>query len=112
METLDFSQFYGTEHYYKHPFTKSVYTDGVKYFAEKAGAYWFLDIVFSEYFTLMKKEGFLSINLKVNDFGADITVDDGNENILVKRHIDWTDCPQGEYKFFYADSVLMLTSEY
>jgi hypothetical protein len=109
---LNLDQFYGTETYYRHPLTKSVYTDGVKYFAEKAGAYWFLDIVFSEYSSLMNQEGFLSITLFVGVLGADISVTDGDENILTTKRVQFTDCPQGEYKFFYTDDVLLLTTEY
>jgi hypothetical protein len=41
---IDLSQFTGTENYYRHPFGKALFTDGVKYFAETAGAYWFIDI--------------------------------------------------------------------
>jgi len=110
---LNLDQFYGTEQYYKHPsFTTSVYTDGVKYFAETAGAYWFLDIVFSEYSSLMNQLGFLSINLFVGVLGANISVTDGDGNKFTGMRIPFTDCPQGEYKFFYADNVLMLTTEY
>jgi hypothetical protein len=109
---LNLDQFYGTEQYYKHPFTSSVYTDGVKYFAETAGAYWFLDIVFSEYTRLFSVDDFLSITLKVGESGADISVTDGNENIITAQSIAFTDCPKGEYKFFYTNGVLMLTTEY
>jgi hypothetical protein len=109
---LNLDQFYGTEQYYRHPLTNSVYTDGVKYFAEKAGAYWFLDIVFSEYTSLFSVDDFLSITLFVGSLGADISVTNGDEDILATKRIQFTDCPQGEYKFFYADNVLMLTTEY
>ena len=106
------SQFTGSEHHYLEPLSRMKYTDGVKYFAETAGAYWFLNIVFSEYLSLMRQEGFVSINLAVGEFGADITVDDGNNNVLKKRHVEYTDCPQGEYNFFFCDDVLLLRSEY
>ena len=35
---------YGTENYYKIPQYSFKYTDGIKTFCEKAGAYWLLDI--------------------------------------------------------------------
>ena len=109
---IDLSPFYGTEHYYGHPLTQSVYTDGVKYFAEVAGAYWFLDIVFSEYHRLMRDLGFITIDLHSENGKADITVTDGNNKTLAEKHIDITDCPDGLYKFYFQDGVLMLTSEY
>ncbi len=46
MEQAELAQFTGTEQYYKH-LGGLVYTDGVKYLAEKAGSYWLLDIIAS-----------------------------------------------------------------
>lgn len=114
-ETIDLSGFYGTDGYYRHPLTKSVYTDGVQYFAEKAGAYWFLDIVFSEWDALVQREGFLTITLHVSRESAVIDISDGNGTYTKPRHIDFTDCPDGDYKFFFVAGepcVLMLASEY
>jgi hypothetical protein len=65
--SLDLSQFYGTENYYKtflfNPHLK--HTDGVQYFAENAGAFWFLDIIATDIFSLTKSQPFLSIILQV-----------------------------------------------
>lgn len=118
METtnkLDLSQFTGTEAYYmtNRIFAPNmVHTDGVQYFAETAGCYWFLDIVATEYFPLLKKEPMLSIYLMVHDGKATITVQDGDLNELKRKSIGYTDCPDGEYAFYLIDNVLMLTSEY
>jgi len=118
---LDLSQFIGTANYYQtnSMFAKGMHhTDGVQYFAENAGngAYWFLDIVATEYFPLLKKEPFISITLIVgsnqDDNNAMIVVEDGDCELLAKKIIEYTDCPVGEYKFFLTDNVLMLTSEY
>ncbi len=47
----ELAQFTGTEYWYRHAFKRSItYTDGVKYVAEKAGAYWLIDEI-SLYFT-------------------------------------------------------------
>ena len=113
--SIDLSQFYGTEHYYVHSLTGSCYTDGVKYFADKAQAYWFIDLVMTEYHEMVKKEGFLSITLKVSDSKAVIDVSDGNDVYAKERHIAFTDCPAGEYQFFFVKgkpNVLMVSSEY
>lgn len=107
-------QFTGTEHYYKHNFGGMLYTDGVKYFAEKAGggAYWFLDIVSTELMRLADKEGFLSIHLKAKEGTAVLSADDGNDNILWTKAVEFTDCPDGDWHFYLTDKVLLLTSEY
>lgn len=111
---LDLSQFTGTENYYPtFPFThKLVHTDGVQYFAEQAGCFWFLDIVATEIYPLTKKEPFLVIELKADGSEATIAVIDDDLGLLFSKHIAYTACPSGLYKFFLTDNVLMLTSEY
>ena len=40
----DLAQFTGTEQWYRHAINRAVlYTDGAKYVADTAGAYWLLD---------------------------------------------------------------------
>jgi len=46
MTKLDLSPFTGTEQWYQH-FTGLLYTDGVKYVADTAGAYWLIDAIAS-----------------------------------------------------------------
>ena len=113
-KTLDLSQFTGTEAYHRtFMFTpKLVHTDGVQYFAETAGCYWFLDIIATEIYPLTEKEPFLSIKFLVKDGEASIIVEDGDLNQMFVKHIVHTDCPDGDYEFFLTDNVLMLTSEY
>jgi hypothetical protein len=113
MLVADLSNFTGTENWYRHNLMHdTVYTDGVKYFAEKAGAYWFLDIVDTELFPLQKQHGFLSITMTVANEQASIVATDGDLTTLWNKDITFTDCPEGEYKFFFTDNVLLLTSEY
>ena len=114
MKTIDLSQFYGTEHYHKtflfNP--KLVHTDGVQYFADQAGAFWLLDIIATEVYPLTKKNPFLVITMTVADKKAKLVVDDGDDNWIYQRNIDFTDCPDGEYRFYLIGEVLMLPSEY
>lgn len=107
-------QFYGTELYYINPLMKFTYTEGVKYFAENAGAYWLLQEINFIYVDLQQigKAEFLNIKVISKDNKADIIVDDGNDNILKKKHIAFTDLPEGEWKFFLTNNVLLLPSEY
>lgn len=113
---LDLSQFIGTSSYYPtFMFTPKLHhTDGVQYFAENAGngAFWFLDIVATEIYPLLKKEPFISIEMTVFNETAVINATDGNEKVIWEKFIRSTDCPEGDYNFFLTDNVLMLTSEY
>lgn len=112
-QAIDLSGYTGTENWYRHHFVRDVtYTDGVKAFAEQAGAWWFVDDSIIEYTALMKKHGFLTITLAVANDKADITVDDGNDNVLATRNVPYTDCPTGTYKFYFTDNVMLLPSEY
>lgn len=104
-------QFFGTENYFKNPLIKYTYTDGVKYFAEQAGAYWLLQEINGLYVNLGSPY-FINIVVKSNKNKADIIVDDGNGNVLKKKHIGFTDLPKGEWQFFLQSNVLMLPSEY
>ena len=107
------AQFTGTENWYRHGIVRGIlYTDGVKYFADTAGAWWFVDDCIIEYAPLMKQHGFLTITLDVADSQAKITVDDGNDNVLATKAIPYTDCPAGSYKFYFTNDVLLLPSEY
>lgn len=110
-----FAHFYGTETWWKHPFNREfLYTDGVKFFAENAGggAYWFLDIVATEIFQLQTKEPFLSITLHSTKGKAVMFADDGNGVKQWLRDTNFTDCPEGVWRFYLTDNVMMLPSEY
>ena len=109
-------QFIGTELYHFNPLYPWLkYTDGVQYFANKAGggAYWFLDIVGTEVQPFARRLGFLTVDLTVyREQSAKIVVTDGDDHELWEKLIEWTDCPVGTWRFFLQRGVLMLTSEY
>lgn len=104
----------GTDKYYKAAmFPKSRYTDGVKLFYEKAESYWLVnDILLYVNYSKLDKEEFLCIKMRVNDGKGDLIFDDGNGNVLEKQHYNFCDLPDGEWKFYYIDGVLLLPSEY
>lgn len=108
------SQFTGTENYYR-MYPKVLLTDGTKYLMEKAQCHWIGDIVWS-YQSLEKVscEVFQVYRLKVDlkKQTAVMTCDDGNDNILQKQKIPYTDFPLEEIILYYTDNVLMLPSEY
>lgn len=106
-------QFIGTERYFYNPlYPWMQYTDGVKFFAEQAGCYWFLDILGTELASKVRRNPFMSITMDVNDGTANIIVTDGNDGHVWSRKEIYTDCPAGKWRFFLTSKVLMLTSEY
>jgi hypothetical protein len=108
------AQFTGTEHYYQHPLFRMKYTDGVQFFAENAGggAYWFLDIVGTELMETHLTEPFISIKLIAHSMKASIVATDGNDNNLWIREIEFTDCPDGDWRFYLIDGILLYVREY
>lgn len=103
--------FTGTEHYHLHPFNLLM-TDGAKYFADKAGAYWLMDIIATQPEIREQAKEFAAVDLIVADSEADLIATDGNDNEVYRRHIDFTDCPDGTWRFFVIDNVVLLPSEY
>ena len=96
---------------YDLPLTKPMaYTNGVQFFIDNCGggAYWFLDIVATSINDL--NEEFVVVNLIVEDGKALITADDGNDNLLWKRKIDYTDAFDGEWKFYLIKSDSPITT--
>jgi len=104
------AHFTGTEQWWKHNITAMTYTDGVRYFAQNAGAYWFLDIVGTE--VMPQGHEFAAVKLVSKDGKATIVVEDGNGNTSWEKKIDFTDCPEGVWSFYLIDAVLLLPSEY
>ena len=112
----ELGQFTGTEYWYRHWAVRSIlYTDGVKYVADTAGAYWLLDeIVFAqkgnkqvaaETFQLWK------LNLRP-DHTATLICEDGNGNVVFTKQLEYTDFPLDEIKFYFTNNVILLPSEY
>lgn len=109
----DLSAFIGTENWHRHHLNRSMLlTDGVVYFAETAGCWWFLDIVATEIFQMHASQAFLVIDLDVASDKADIRVSDGDDNQIYRRHIHFTDAPDGLWRFYLTDNVVLLPSEY
>ncbi|GEC77916.1 DUF6876 family protein [Flavobacterium aquatile] len=112
----DLAQFTGTENWYRHPIARTVlYTDGIQYLAEKAGAYWLIDeIAFNQIKPNIKKEEFQTWTLRVDleKSTAALTCDDGNNNIVFSKKIEYTDFPLQEIRIFFVNNVILLPSEY
>jgi hypothetical protein len=112
----DLCQFTGTEQWYRHQFVRKVlFTDGVKYVADKVGAYWLIDEIAlsQEYESAVESEEFQCWKLKVNqDHTATLTCEDGNGNAVYTKPIPFTDFPMDEIQLYYTNNTLLLPSEY
>lgn len=91
-----------------------LYTDGVAYLAEKAGAYWLIDLVASwDTEPVVRRQGFVVWTLEVNtDRTAVAWATDGNERRLARQDIPATDFPLPAITLYRTDGVLLLPSEY
>ena len=109
----ELQQFHCTTQYYQHPFY-IVFTDGVKFVADKCGAFWLLDLISSwQSDPKVAKESFQVFKLKVNpDQSARVTIEDGNDNIIAYQDIEYTDFPIEEMIIWCIDHVVLLPGEY
>lgn len=107
-------QFYCSEVYYEHWLGRLVYTEGVKFLAENAGAYWLLDAIASyQPQPEVASEPFQIWTLVVKDRSGTLSMRaDSNRPVLVSQEIEFTDFPLPEFKLWLTDGVLILPSEY
>lgn len=118
MKALDpttLAQFTGTVHYYR-LHRRCLLTDGAKYLADTAGAYWLMDAAYSHLESLGTEDGFVLIRLVVSGCRAVLTLEDGNGHVRARQHIPYTDFPVEQQVVFACWDgqywVLMLPSEY
>jgi hypothetical protein len=101
------------EFYYNPLFPLYQYTEGIKFLAEKAEAYWFLDFIFSHQLNPeIRQEVFQTWNIKVEDSKGTVQVEDGNENVIATFEIPFTDFLLPDYTVWFVNRVLLLKSEY
>ena len=108
-------QFIGSETWYRHSLArKIIYTDGVKYLAEAAGAYWLIDeVALTQNHRKVRGETFQVWTLRVlPNKKAILTCDDGNGNVVYSKEIEYTDFPLPEIKLYCTDGTILLPSEY
>jgi hypothetical protein len=113
------SQFTGTISYYRLT-SNIVLTDGTRYLADKAGAYWLMSAIASYLPALTDQEDFVLAKLRVtrssNTTSGLLTLDDGNDHILAKQFIEYTDFVLDKIKLYACWTgdfwVIMLPSEY
>ena len=108
-------QFTGSEQSYRHSLVRHIlYTDGAKYVADHAGAYWLLDeIALAQ--RLEKRVGreqFQVWKLTVNpDRSATLSCGDGNGRTVCEKTIPWTDFPIERIELWFENDTIYLPSE-
>src|SRR6266702_3260301 len=96
LDAADLDQFTGTENWYKHWLGKCTYTDGVKYLAETAGAFWLIDeVAINQSRPRVRAEEFqvwiLDVDLEKRK--ATLRCEDGNDHVVFRKNIPYTDFP-------------------
>jgi hypothetical protein len=116
LTAAELSQFSGSENWYQHGINRNVhFTDGAKYVADKANAYWLLDeiAIIQPYDKRVGAEDFQVWKLAVRpDRTATLTCDDGNGNVVFSKEIEYTDFPLAELTLWFANNVIYLPSEH
>ena len=104
----------GSTRWFRHWTRRLVYTEGVQYLAEKANAYWLIDLVASWCsHPSLRNEEFVVWKLIVKaDHTATAIADDGNGRELARQDISLTDFPLDEVSLYLTDNTLLLPSEY
>jgi hypothetical protein len=112
----------GTTRYHRITLVKNfLVTDGVKYFAKEANAYWLTDIVASYIRVMEKTDDYffvpvLTVDKKQNGRFKIYREVSGNKKVIVRQNIEYADLPTGEYKFFLFREdeffIMICPSEY
>ena len=109
------SLFTGTERYYALTPTHLL-TDGTKYLADTAGAYWLMDAAISHLHEIGTLDWFVLIRLVVDEKKATLIYEDGNGLEHARQEIAYSDFPMSSISLYACFDgvhwVLMLPSEY
>lgn len=92
-----------------------LYTDGIRYMINKAGAYWLIDeIAFQQYHPRVKTGEFQVwvLGVDLDQSTGSLRCEDGNDRLLCSKQIPFTDFPLAEIKIYVSDNVILLPSEY
>jgi hypothetical protein len=104
------TNFTGTEQYHT-GYMGVQMTDGVFYTQERAKCGWLMSDASVILKMKLKDEEFVVVKAKVKNHKAVVTYDDGNGKVLYTQKYEYTDLPEGEFKMYYENGVLMLPSE-
>jgi len=110
------AQFTGSEVFYRYGLAGDVlFTEGVKYVADIAGAYWLLDIIAiaNVFEAKVRAEEFQLWVLTVRkDASGQVACEDGNGNIVYEQALNSTDFPEPGIRLYFCNGTILLPSEY
>jgi hypothetical protein len=116
LNTANLVQFTGSENWYRHAINRAVlFTDGAKYVADQAGAYWLLDeiAIIQPHDKRVAAEEFQVWKLAVNaDQTGVLTCDDGNGRVIFSKEIEYTDFPPEGITLYFTNNTILLPREY
>ena len=116
LSASELRQFTGTEHWYRHALVRHIrFTDGAKYVADTAGAYWLLDelALAQQFIPQVRAEAFQFWRLTVKpNHSATLICEDGNGLAVYSKEIRFTDFPLDELRLYVTDNTILLPSEY
>ena len=112
--------FYGSSDFFRHWSTRNtLYTEGVSFLANQAGAHWLIDVIASHQTEAkVAAEDFQVWTLKVADKKGVVRMTDGNgDKAVASQEISFTDFPLPEISIWavrneFGGVTLMLPSEY
>jgi hypothetical protein len=102
----DLDGFYCTDNYFSHWAKKLCYTDGVKYLADKAGAYWLIDAIASYQNDAKITKNSMLRNMQfwklevVDGKGVLTCVEDSGRKPVIRQEIEFTDFPLSEVEIW------------
>jgi hypothetical protein len=109
------SGFIGTECYHQLSLVPIRCTDGVYALAERAQAYWLVDVIASyQLDPKFRKMPFQvwEISVDANKYAVVLMRQDSGKKPEVEQVVPYTSFPAGKFEFFLQHGVLMLPSEY
>ena len=113
--TEELKVFTGSDTFIRHGMYRAfVFTEGVKYLAEKAQCWWLVDdILLYQSDPAIKDLRFQTWILKKSDSGAAVLrVEDGDEKHVKSFDVRFTDFPMSEFTLWLVGGTLLLPSEY
>jgi len=109
-------QFIGSETLYQHWTNQLRYTEGVKFLAERCGAYWLIDAIASWQPKALKDTSLAEFQLwelmVKDDSSADLVCSRDSDDAVFRQKIPFTDCPLALVRLYVEGDVLLLPSEH
>ena len=111
----ELAQFTGTHQWHKFScLSKLLMSDGVQYLAEKAGAYWLMDVIGSYQMVCNKDEmlrDYQIWTLTVKDSKGVVKCLRDTNDVAITQEIPYTDFPMESIKLICENGVIMLPQE-